>query len=224
MRREGTVLGALLLSVLLPSFAGCGPSARAAEGKRPYPPVEFRGVAEPAGEEALGAGAHEAGTSPWHAEPFGFFLSGLDDDPEAELAGGGVGIGHRLTEDFALRAELFGTGANQTGDNALGAGLSLLARWHVVRAKAWSVFVEGGSGVLQTDVSLPDGRARRGHDGTHFNFASQGGVGAACRIGARTALVGGVRFAHISNARKSGKKENPGVNAVGGYLGLNIRF
>ena len=37
-------------------------------------------------------------------------------------------------------------------------------------------------------------------------------------------MVGAFRFSHFSNAGKSGTDENPGVNAMGGYLGLNVRF
>jgi hypothetical protein len=160
----------------------------------------------------------------WSLEPFAFALDGLDDDPSAELYGGGFGLNYYFDDGLALRGEFYGTGVDQTGDDAFGGGFNLLARWHFLREPNWSLFAEGGGGLLQTDVSLPDGRMDRNNDGTHFNFSSHIGAGATYRIDPSTHLIGALRFTHISNAGISGDDENPGVNAIGGYVGVSFQF
>ena len=174
-------------------------------------------------DESSGQSAPEP-YEPGHvsAEPFGFALAGLEDDPSVDLYGGGVGVNYFIMEDVALRGELYGLYADQTGTDATGAGFNLLGRWHFLRRDAWSLFAEGGAGVLQTDVSLAD--TPNDTDGTHFNFSTHAGVGATYRLAEGTSLVGAFRFTHISNAGISGSEENPGHNAVGGYLGVRFEF
>jgi hypothetical protein len=164
------------------------------------------------------------GKGTWTLEPFGFALTGLDDKPELDLYGGGVGANYYLEDGFALRGELYGIGVDQTGDNTYGGGLNLLGRWHFLREPNWSLFAEGGGGLLQTETSLPAGNRGNVGDGTHFNFTSHLGLGATYRLGQRSHLVSGLRFTHISNADIAGDDENPGTNAIGGYVGMRFKF
>jgi hypothetical protein len=160
----------------------------------------------------------------WTVEPFAFAMSGLDDKPEVDFYGGGVGYNYYVVDDVAVRGEIYGIGVDQTGNDTFGGGFNLFARWHFYSERHWSLFAEGGAGIIQTNVSLPDGRQTNVGDGTHFNFTSHAGVGGTYALSPGTSLVGAFRFSHISNAGISGDDENPGINAIGGYLGINVEF
>jgi hypothetical protein len=160
----------------------------------------------------------------WSIQPYGLALAGLDDSPAVDLYGGGIGINRSVSDTLALRGELYGIGAEHTGTDTVGGGFNLIGRWHFYRKDNWSVFAEGGAGMLQTADSLPDGVPGQQNDGTHFNFTTHLGVGGAYQLRDSIDFVGALRFTHISNAGLSGSDENPGINAIGGYVGLSIAF
>jgi len=157
-------------------------------------------------------------------EPYAFALSNINDGSHANLFGAGVGVNYYIKDNVAVRGELFGTGVDQGGDNGGGAGFNLLGRWHFYERPRWRLFTEGGAGVLQTSVSLPDGSRATDDNGTNFNFSLHAGLGATYQIKQGTHLIGAFRYTHISNAGISGEDENPGLDTIGGYLGLSFRF
>ncbi len=183
------------------SLAGFALSSTAGDGARP--------------------GAFKQGS--WAVDAFGLGAGGLDDELDATY-GGGVGLSYYFRDHLALRGEFIGLGLDQEGDDAAGGGFTLLGRWHFYEHDRLTLYVEGGAGFLQSDVSVPDGPAQSGNDGTHFNFTPQAGLGATYRLRDRLYLTGGARFMHISNADISGDDENPGTNTIGGYVGLMWTF
>ena len=160
----------------------------------------------------------------WSLDTFALATTNIGSGPNASFYGGGIGLNYELSDRFVARAEAIGLSANQAFDDAAGGGFSLLGRWRFHRGEKLSLYLEGGAGILQTSVSVPDGPAAFEEDGTHFNFTPQAGIGATYRLGKRTALTGGFRYLHISNASMSGRDENPGLDTVGGYLGLRFEF
>ncbi len=215
---ERIIARAVLSACLLLASAGRAP-AQTANG-------------EPAdGETALALTPAESGAAAeaflkgsWTLDAFAFTTADVIGDPHATLYGGGVGGSYYVVDHFALRAELFGLGAHQSTDDAAGFGFSLLARWHFFHQDRLTLFLEGGAGLIQTDVSVPDGDPAAQEDGTHFNFTPQASLGATWRLEENLHLIGAARYIHVSNADKSGEDENPSLETLGGYVGLLWTF
>lgn len=75
-------------------------------------------------------------------------------------------------------------------------------------------FVEGGEGILYTDLRKQD-------FGTRMQFSSQLGAGLEYALRPDLALTIAGRFRHISNAGMS--KSDPGLNTVYGLVGITFR-
>ncbi|MEM1445669.1 MAG: acyloxyacyl hydrolase [Planctomycetota bacterium] len=160
----------------------------------------------------------------WTLDTFAMAGTDMASKPVDEVLGGGLGVNYYFRDRVAFRTELMGLDITQEGNDAAAGGVSLMTRWHFLERDRFSLFLEGGFGVLFSDVSVPDASATQFEDGTHFNFTTQGSVGATYRLFERTHLIGAARYLHISNAGLSGDDENPGSDFVGGYLGLMWEF
>ncbi len=75
-------------------------------------------------------------------------------------------------------------------------------------------FVEGGEGILYTDL-------RKEHFGTRYQFSSQGGGGIEYEIRPGLAFTLAARLRHMSNAGIS--NSNHGLNTYFGLIGLTFR-
>ncbi len=96
-------------------------------------------------------------------------------------------------------------------------GFDLLLRWHFLHHETWSVYVEGGAGMIWFDDRFPGG-------GTRQNFTPQLGMGFTLRLIEQVHLMAGIRWHHVSNARKSGRDRNPGFDGAMVYAGVFIPF
>jgi hypothetical protein len=107
---------------------------------------------------------------------------------------------------------------NQEGQDAEGASVSALIRWHFVNEDRLSLFVDGGIGLVASTEDVPAG-------GTDVNFLPRAGFGATYRPwDGDMRLMLGVRWHHISNARSSGAEDNPSRDGAMLYMGLSIPF
>ncbi len=124
-----------------------------------------------------------------------------------------------VLDTFALGFELSGYVLdNKEGVDDTGAGVAnLTLRHHFFERGEFSLFGEVALGLFYADDKFPPG-------GTHFNFTEQFGVGMTYRLREDVFLIGAARYFHISNAYRHGEDENPGVNAVGGYVGVLFTF
>ncbi|MEB3213592.1 MAG: acyloxyacyl hydrolase [Leptolyngbyaceae bacterium] len=125
----------------------------------------------------------------------------------------GAGLSHFFINGHSINLELNGMAFSQTGDDAVGANLALLMRWHFIRQENWSLYVDGGAGLLGTTDDVPTG-------GSTFNFTPQAGGGATLRLNEDQHLMMGIRWHHISNAELF--DGNPGRDSVMGYVGVNF--
>lgn len=131
---------------------------------------------------------------------------------------GGPSVSYYLVDDFALIGEFMAYGIdNIGGPDAEAVGFNLIARWHFVNNPGWSMFLEGGAGVIQGNNQIPYG-------GTHFNFTPQAGVGFTIRLADNLHLILAGRYFHLSNASIEGVNHNPSIDAFGGYAGIVIEF
>lgn len=125
----------------------------------------------------------------------------------------GVGLSKFLFNGHSINLELNSLYFSQPDDDALGLNLNLLMRWHFIRQSNWSLFVDGGAGILGTTSDVPSA-------GASFNFTPQVGGGATIKLSEQQRLMLGLRWHHISHADLLGN--NPGRDSIQGLVG--IRF
>lgn len=119
-----------------------------------------------------------------------------------------------LADDIEFSAELGLWYYAQTGDDTGGINPNMVFRWHFYNDQDWTVYVDGGIGLVFTADDVPP-------DGTSINFTPRAGLGFTRALDdSGTRLMVGVRWAHISNARIEGDGENPSRDSVMGYVGV----
>lgn len=155
----------------------------------------------------------EKGQNHWYIQGAG--ATTLDNNEESPRQFGllGAGISHFIFNRHSINLELNSLYFSQPGDDALGLNLALLMRWHFVRQSNWSLFVDGGAGIMGTTNDVPT-------TGASFNFTPQVGGGATIKLNQERRLMFGLRWHHISHADLLGA--NPGRDSLLGYVG--IRF
>ncbi|UCD73776.1 MAG: acyloxyacyl hydrolase [Phycisphaerales bacterium] len=142
--------------------------------------------------------------------------AGLDvKDSDNKLGQLGVGFEYFIADDLSLDFEFNGLYVSQVGDNALAANFALLFRYHFISEPDWSMYLDGGAGLLGSSSDAPQ-------DGSSFNFTPQAGFGMTYNIGDNNRLMGGLRWHHISNAHTH--EQNPGRDSIMLYLGLSMPF
>lgn len=151
-----------------------------------------------------------AGLERWYIQ--GSAATTLDNDKARRFKLLGAGISHFFANGHSVNVELNGLAFDQTGENAVGLNLAVLLRWHFYRQQDWSLYIDGGAGILGTTREVPSA-------GSHFNFTPQVGGGATVRINGDQRLMVGLRWHHISNADIY--DNNPGRDSLMGYVGLN---
>ncbi len=154
----------------------------------------------------------QKGSKRWYIQGAGATTVDNDDEVRRFLLGG-AGISKFFANGHSINLELNGMSFFQTGDDAIGLNLAVLLRWHFYRRENWSVFVDGGAGVLGTTNNVPT-------RGSSFNFTPQLGGGTTIRLADDKRLILGIRWHHISNADLY--QPNPGRDSVMGYVGLNL--
>lgn len=94
-------------------------------------------------------------------------------------------------------------------------GFAPLVRWRLRRGPPWTLFADVGPGISWSDTAVPP-------RGTRFNFLLLGGGGAAWPIGRQVEALVGVRWIHLSNNGREGRRRNPDIEALGAYVGLSL--
>lgn len=139
---------------------------------------------------------------------------GTDADGTAQVQfGGGVSwfVVDHLSIDVQADVDYF----SQDGPEAWGGDVELLLRWHFLARETWSVYIDGGCGLMWTDADVPPDSAR-------FNFTPQAGGGFTLEVGPDVRLMAGARWFHVSSANTG--SPNPGLNNVFLYAGLSVGF
>ena len=139
-------------------------------------------------------------------------LDNQESDPR-RFALVGAGISKFLFNGHSINLELNTIYFNQPDNDALGLNLALLMRWHFIRKPNWSLYVDGGAGILGTTSDVPS-------KGASFNFTPQAGGGVSFKLKHERRLMLGLRWYHISHADLFGA--NPGRDSIMGYVGLKF--
>jgi len=164
----------------------------------------------------VGGDAWAAGT--WSFQSYG---SATLFNDKGDIYLGHVGVGYHIWDDISINFEVIGGEVTQRqnprDDSSYTVGFELLGRWHFLKGEGWSIYADGGAGIVWFENEWPAG-------GTHQNFTPQAGVGATLRLFDNVRAMGGVRWHHVSNARKSGEDNNPGFDGAMFYFGLIVPF
>ncbi len=155
----------------------------------------------------------------WYVQG-GLGLDISDASNQIYLLGGGVS--YFVVDGLSLNLELNGLAVNQLGDDALGLGLTFLARFHFLNRPNWSMYAEVGAGILGTTADVPGPTDEEPRGGTRFSFTPQIGGGCTFQISPEMHLVTGIRWYHISNANTWA--DNPGRDSILFYCGVTVPF
>ena len=169
-------------------------------------------------ERAHGPGEREAAfpRGTWELD-----ISAAYTDPirfsRDEFLSGTVGVGYHLWDNFSLGLALTGYSVEQPGEDAGGAGVEAIARWHLLTLDRFTLYADGGGGVGYFDPQVPEG-------GTRWNYTARVGGGLTYQLDEGVYLMGGVRYFHLSNGNIHGRDDNPSYDGVQYYLGLMFTF
>ena len=145
-----------------------------------------------------------------------FLQAGAATEGDGEsfgLAGGGVSYffarGHSV--NLALNGLVF----DLPDKDPVGVNLDLLVRSHWIRGENWSLYIDGGAGIIVTSSRVPN-------EGSSFNFTPQIGLGTSINVNKEKdqRLLLGIRYHHISNANTF--ESNPGLDTYMGYVGMTF--
>lgn len=176
----------------------------------PSPPPAIEPPELPESPEAE-ARFGDRGDDRWYIQ--GAAATHIDNQENGQFGMVGAGISHFFVARHSINGELNSFYFSQNGDDAVGLNLAVLIRSHLVRQPNWSLYIDGGAGVLGSTDDVPS-------DGSPFNFTPQAGIGATVGLENNRRLMVGVRWHHISNANTF--DDNPGRDSIMGYVGLNL--
>ena len=140
--------------------------------------------------------------------------AGTEGDGESlGLIGGGVS--YFFAKGHSLNLALNGMAFDLPDKDPVGVNLDLLVRSHWIRGENWSLYIDGGAGILVSTSRVPNG-------GSSFNFTPQGGLGTSIDVNKEKdqRLLFGLRWHHISNANTF--EANPGLDTYMGYVGMTF--
>ncbi len=138
-----------------------------------------------------------------------------DDFEDIGVFPGTLGVSWFVVKNLSVDLQFEAAHVTQPGDDASGAGAAFMVRWHFLARERWSLYADLGVGFLVMSEPVPQNAA-------DFVFTPRAGIGASLAITDMTRLMVGARWFHISNAETS--FENPGVDAIQGYLGISFGF
>ena len=168
----------------------------------------------PADSEPLRHAQFDKGS--WTFQTYGGYMNDLGPfDVEAGFAS--AGFSYYFVDGMSLGAEVGGYAIGQPGEDALAVSAGLVFRHHLYDDGDASVFVDVVGSVFEATADVPS-------SGTRFNFLTGLGLGVTKRLDARSNLLVGVRYFHLSNANSFGDDRNPALNGITGYVGVMFKL
>lgn len=131
------------------------------------------------------------------------------------IAMAGVGVSYFMIDDLSLEFGLNALVFDQRGEDGYAPNFTMMLRWHFISKENWSMYVDGGAGVMYASRKVPP-------DGSKFNFTPQASIGVTYALTPTVRALAGVRWHHVSNARLY--RDNPGRDHIMAYAGLSMPF
>ncbi|HEX8522874.1 MAG TPA: acyloxyacyl hydrolase [Tepidisphaeraceae bacterium] len=128
-----------------------------------------------------------------------------------------IAAGYHLVDNLSFGPEVQAYYIDQPDENAIAAGVGVLGRWRFLNVDRFSVFIDGGGGVVYADPQVPQ-------FGTHFNFTGKGGFGASFQLSENFHVLAGVRYFHLSNGNIHGRDQNPSYDGIQIWGGIEWKF
>jgi hypothetical protein len=155
----------------------------------------------------------------WHLElgGQGFGEAWNYNGSREELYSVTAGLAYGRRDGLMLVAAVPMFYVSQRGSDAALLGVTGGVRWRVVRGRRANPFVELLVGVSRGETYVPP-------RGTRFNYIFQPGAGTTYEIRKGLAVVGTIRWLHISNNSLAGRSRNPDIEAFGLQLGVLLPF
>ncbi len=148
---------------------------------------------------------------------------GIDvSDSHNRFALFGAGVSYFIIDNLSLDLELNGLYFDQNGSDAPGINFTLLFRWHFFAREEWSIYLDGGAGLMKTTSNVPAESLEEPTGGSSFNFTPQLGVGLTLAVDDQARLFAGIRWYHVSNGQIF--EQNPGRDHVYLYAGVSFPF
>ncbi len=150
-------------------------------------------------------------------QAYGSYSDGIDQKEifYSGAAGGSYYVFDNLS--LGLEANAFQV-VQSPGHNTTMYGLAGVLRHHIFDINDhFTVFTDVSFGPVIAGQRIPAG-------GTYFNFTPRTGLGTTYKIKDNLYFLGGVRYFHLSNAHIEGRRNNPSVNGLEGYVGLMWTF
>lgn len=130
------------------------------------------------------------------------------------MLGPTIGLMYGVRHDLDIGLEIGGMHVWQDHDTNALVG-NLLARIYLAEWRKGRVFFDIGGGLFRASERVPE-------EGTHFNTTLQMGFGLLYPINEDVSFVGGIRYYHLSNARRRGNDRNPSLNGPAFYVGVQF--
>ncbi len=146
--------------------------------------------------------------------------TGIDDSKEINISHVGFGKTYYVTDGLGLNGEILAIVSRGERDgvdaDTEGIGAFFALRWHFLRAKSWSLFLNHGIGPVLFVEEFPPG-------GTKLNGLIQYSLGMSAHLGNSMLLTLGARHVHISNG-KGFVADNPSYDGHGAYFEIAKQF
>jgi hypothetical protein len=152
----------------------------------------------------------------WDIELDGFYTAPIRFSHEYP-AGGEIGVGYYLFDNFAAIVSGSGFVIGQDVEDATGGSVNASLRWHIFRLDRFSLFIDGGGGRMWLDEASRPG-------GTTYNWIGRVGGGITYRLSDHWDLIGGARYYHYSNGDEHGRAKNPGFDGIQFFGGVMYSF
>jgi len=124
-----------------------------------------------------------------------------------------VGGHYFVSDSVSLGGMVSAAGVWQPDEDAAMFGLAGVLRHYLYKWDHATFFMDVSFGPHQASDRVPSA-------GTHFNFITRVGPGAAFQLNDRTHLMVAARYWHLSNARIDGPERNPSLNGAEIAVGL----
>lgn len=131
------------------------------------------------------------------------------------FSGVGFGIEHFFEDAMSIQVQVSGIYVGQSDTDAAGVAADLLWRWHFVQEPAWSLFLEGGVGVMWTTNDVPA-------DGSDLNFSPQASLGVSSALNEHARLEVTAGYHHLSNGGLF--PTNPSRDSLRVTVGVSVPF